>query len=72
MKATLLPSFLVASASAHTIWTQLHVNGVAQGHTKGIRVPVRHTVGTLSAPQSQLLLMLSLEIRRVELDRACI
>jgi hypothetical protein len=32
---------LTASVSAHTIFTQLHVNGVGQGHLKGVRVPVR-------------------------------
>jgi hypothetical protein len=32
---------LAANASAHTIFTQLHVNGIAQGHLKGVRVPVR-------------------------------
>jgi hypothetical protein len=30
---------LLARASAHTMSTQLHVNGVAQGHTEGIWVP---------------------------------
>jgi hypothetical protein len=40
MKIAAAFSSLLANASAHTIFTQLHVNGVAQGHTKGIRVPV--------------------------------
>ncbi|CAN9204335.1 unnamed protein product [Alternaria alternata] len=39
MKVSVVTCFLSASASAHTIFTQLHVNGVGQGHTKGIRVP---------------------------------
>lgn len=29
----------VGAASAHTIFQELWVNGVAQGHTVGIRVP---------------------------------
>ncbi|KAF2125439.1 lytic polysaccharide monooxygenase [Dothidotthia symphoricarpi CBS 119687] len=41
MKYTVVASTLLASASAHTIFTQLYVNGVGQGQTKGIRVPVR-------------------------------
>ena len=42
MKFSIATSALLAtSASAHTIFTQLHVNGVAQGHLKGVRVPVR-------------------------------
>lgn len=41
MKITLSTLALLASASAHTIFQELWVNGVAQGHTKGIRVPVR-------------------------------
>ncbi|KAH9882631.1 hypothetical protein J1614_000867 [Plenodomus biglobosus] len=40
MKPTLIACSLLGGASAHTIFTQLHVNGVGQGHTKGIRVPV--------------------------------
>ena len=40
MKVYAVTCALLASASAHTIFTQLHVKGVAQGHTKGIRVPV--------------------------------
>ena len=48
---------LLASASAHTIFTQLHVNGLGQGHTKGVRVPVRllprcGCVATLTSPQT--------------------
>ncbi|PVI04323.1 lytic polysaccharide monooxygenase [Periconia macrospinosa] len=39
MKSTLSALALLASASAHTIFQELWVNGVAQGHTKGIRVP---------------------------------
>ncbi|KAH6881683.1 glycoside hydrolase [Alternaria rosae] len=39
MKAFVVTHSLLASVAAHTIFTQLHVNGVAQGHTKGIRVP---------------------------------
>ncbi|KAF2276471.1 glycoside hydrolase [Westerdykella ornata] len=39
MKCLLVTCSLLASASAHTIFTQLWVNGVPQGHTKGIRVP---------------------------------
>ncbi|KAF8195541.1 glycosyl hydrolase family 61-domain-containing protein [Pholiota molesta] len=31
--------FLAGSASAHTIFQQLYVNGVSPGHTVGIRVP---------------------------------
>ncbi|TFK20423.1 endoglucanase II [Coprinopsis marcescibilis] len=30
---------LFSSAAAHTIFQELHVNGVSQGHTVGIRVP---------------------------------
>ncbi|KAJ4293564.1 hypothetical protein N0V90_008847 [Kalmusia sp. IMI 367209] len=41
MKFLLATYVLVAGATGHTIFTQLHVNGVAQGHTKGIRVPVK-------------------------------
>lgn len=37
----LVVTSLTTSASAHTIFTQLHVNGVAQGHLKGVRVPVQ-------------------------------
>lgn len=37
----LVATSLATSVSAHTIFTQLHVNGVAQGHLKGVRVPVR-------------------------------
>ncbi|KAF2744903.1 lytic polysaccharide monooxygenase [Sporormia fimetaria CBS 119925] len=37
--ALLVGASVDSSASAHTIFTQLHVNGVPQGHTKGIRVP---------------------------------
>jgi hypothetical protein len=33
-------ALFAASASAHTIFTQLYVNGVGQGHLKGVRVPV--------------------------------
>lgn len=40
MKYSLIVNALLTSASAHTIFTQLHVNGVGQGHTKGVRVPV--------------------------------
>ncbi|KAF2650497.1 lytic polysaccharide monooxygenase [Lophiostoma macrostomum CBS 122681] len=39
MKVFLVTCSVLASASAHTIFTQLWVNGVAQGATKGIRVP---------------------------------
>lgn len=39
MKPLLVAYSLLVGASAHTIFTQLWVNGVAQGHTKGIRVP---------------------------------
>ncbi|KAF1994841.1 lytic polysaccharide monooxygenase [Amniculicola lignicola CBS 123094] len=39
MKIVLVTCSLLTAASAHTIFTQLWVNGVAQGHTKGIRVP---------------------------------
>lgn len=39
MKPALITCSLLGGASAHTIFTQLHVNGVGQGHTKGIRVP---------------------------------
>ena len=46
MKVSVVTCFLSASASAHTIFTQLHVNGVGQGHTKGIRVPVSMLVTT--------------------------
>ncbi|KAH7349011.1 glycosyl hydrolase family 61-domain-containing protein [Pyrenochaeta sp. MPI-SDFR-AT-0127] len=41
MKLSIATCSLLASASAHTIFTELHVNGVAQGHTKGVRVPVK-------------------------------
>lgn len=40
MKGLFFTTFILAGASAHTIFTQLWVNGVAQGFTKGIRVPV--------------------------------
>jgi hypothetical protein len=42
MKNFFVTCCLLAGCSAHTIFTQLWVNGVAQGHTKGIRVPVNH------------------------------
>jgi hypothetical protein len=41
MEYPIVACALLARASAHTISTQLHVNGVAQGHTEGIWVPVR-------------------------------
>ncbi|KAJ4993477.1 glycosyl hydrolase family 61 [Stagonosporopsis vannaccii] len=39
MKFSVVVGTFLTSASAHTIFTQLHVNGVGQGHTKGVRVP---------------------------------
>lgn len=39
MRSILTTCALVASASAHTIFQELYVNGVSQGHTTGIRVP---------------------------------
>ncbi|EOD52980.1 putative glycoside hydrolase family 61 protein [Neofusicoccum parvum UCRNP2] len=39
MRSILSISALVAAASAHTIFQELWVNGVSQGHTTGIRVP---------------------------------
>ncbi|KAF2465229.1 glycoside hydrolase [Lindgomyces ingoldianus] len=39
MKNLLITCSLLVGASAHTIFQELWVNGVAQGHTKGIRVP---------------------------------
>ncbi|KAF9457389.1 glycosyl hydrolase family 61-domain-containing protein [Collybia nuda] len=42
MKAVLsstVLAVLAASASGHTIFQELHVNGVSQGHLNGIRVP---------------------------------
>jgi hypothetical protein len=46
MRITIVASAVLAtSVSAHTIFTQLHVNGVAQGHLKGVRVPV-HAIDT--------------------------
>jgi hypothetical protein len=40
MLITATAILLATGVSAHTIFTQLHVNGVAQGHLKGVRVPV--------------------------------
>lgn len=39
MRSILSTCALVATASAHTIFQELYVNGVSQGHTTGIRVP---------------------------------
>ncbi|KAH7071223.1 glycoside hydrolase family 61 protein [Paraphoma chrysanthemicola] len=39
MLITATAILLATGVSAHTIFTQLHVNGVAQGHLKGVRVP---------------------------------
>ncbi|KAL1619644.1 hypothetical protein SLS54_006581 [Diplodia seriata] len=39
MRSILSTCALVAAASAHTIFQELYVNGVSQGHTTGIRVP---------------------------------
>jgi hypothetical protein len=39
MRSIFLTLALVASASAHTIFQQLYVNGVSPGHQVGIRVP---------------------------------
>jgi hypothetical protein len=50
MKVSVVTCSLLASASAHTIFTQLHVNGVAQGQTKGIRVPVRASKANVLLP----------------------
>jgi hypothetical protein len=51
MKLTAAPSTLatlVASASAHTIFQQMYVNGVSPGHQVGIRVPDYDGVSTSS------------------------
>lgn len=39
-------ALLTTSVSTHTIFTQLHVNGVGQEHLKGVRVPVRLSLGS--------------------------
>jgi hypothetical protein len=49
MKFSLATSALLATgATAHTIFTQLHVNGVGQGHLKGVRVPVKYHSGLVA------------------------